>query len=337
MNLSAGLGDAIVNIPAIKLLKKNYEQVDGYFLQSAPLGYFKELGFLDNLIVGRNRVSDLRLLLGYDLFFSDFLINKYFILASILSISPLKILSSGSSSARNYSQWLRLIPTISLMKMNKADHISRQLCTLVDEHYLMELNRSFIEQAMEQSINAKFSIERYGVVQISSGDALTCYKNWSIENWQKLLKKLTINYPSIQWLLLGGSSESELNSFFREITNVQPLIGMTTISDAYSLIKNAACYLGVDSGLMHMAAATGIPTISIWGPTCINSYGYEKLNPNMHRCISLRLDCSPCHSHINENKSRVLHYMDCTSRDCLLELSVEDVMSQVEPFLEEIL
>lgn len=45
------------------------------------------------------------------------------------------------------------------------------------------------------------------------------------------------------------------------------LVGELDLLTAYACLKRAALFVGNDSGLMHIAAATGVPTLGLFGPS----------------------------------------------------------------------
>lgn len=51
------------------------------------------------------------------------------------------------------------------------------------------------------------------------------------------------------------------------------LVGKVSLLDAYAIFKRSDLFIGNDSGLMHMAAASGCPTLGLFGPTRENNYG----------------------------------------------------------------
>ena len=46
------------------------------------------------------------------------------------------------------------------------------------------------------------------------------------------------------------------------------LVGRTTLGEAAACLKRCDYYIGNDSGLMHLAAACGVPTLGLFGPSC---------------------------------------------------------------------
>lgn len=45
------------------------------------------------------------------------------------------------------------------------------------------------------------------------------------------------------------------------------LVGNEHLLTSYAILKRAALYVGNDSGVMHMAAAAGAPTLGLFGPS----------------------------------------------------------------------
>ncbi len=50
------------------------------------------------------------------------------------------------------------------------------------------------------------------------------------------------------------------------------LTGKLTLAEAAACLARASLYVGNDSGLMHLAAATGVPTLGLFGPTAVAEY-----------------------------------------------------------------
>ena len=78
--------------------------------------------------------------------------------------------------------------------------------------------------------------------------------------------------PVIDALMSGG----------REVID---LVGTHHLLLVYSCLKRSAFFVGNDSGLMHMAAAAGIPTLGLFGPSREDHYA-----PWGDKCASVRTD-----------------------------------------------
>jgi ADP-heptose:LPS heptosyltransferase len=85
-------------------------------------------------------------------------------------------------------------------------------------------------------------------------------KNWPLNNWQKLIA----GFYDKQIAIIGGSSSQE-RLIVESLTgdNVRSFLG-SELKESVKLISKARLFIGVDSGPAHIAAALGIPVISIF-------------------------------------------------------------------------
>jgi heptosyltransferase-2 len=112
-------------------------------------------------------------------------------------------------------------------------------------------------------------------VALSPG-AVGAGKAWPVDHYTELAKALVMDGASV-WIL-GGPSETSLA---KKITAaVGDRARDLTGSDLRNaILALAAAHISVtnDSGLMHVAAAIGIPTVAIFGPT--SPWHWKPLNP----------------------------------------------------------
>ena len=50
------------------------------------------------------------------------------------------------------------------------------------------------------------------------------------------------------------------------------LVGRLSLPEAAAVLARSALFVGNDSGLMHLAAAAGAPTLGLFGPTPASEY-----------------------------------------------------------------
>ena len=100
--------------------------------------------------------------------------------------------------------------------------------------------------------------------------------NIGIKGWRSArvsaLHELLTQDGSIRTLLFstdGKSVEDVQQSARRPL----PVIGRIPFDELVALIARCAVFVSVDTGLMHVAAALGIPTIGIFGPTSGTMFG----------------------------------------------------------------
>ncbi|MEA2934756.1 MAG: heptosyltransferase [Variibacter sp.] len=154
------------------------------------------------------------------------------------------------------------------------------------------------------------------VVAFAPG-AVGSSKRWPLEHYAELARKLGESGYAV-WIL-GGPAEAELA---REIAQ---LSGRTAtdltgpdLRDAVLGLAAADLAVSNDSGLLHVAAAIGTPTIGIFGPT--SSWHWAPLNPLAGTVqLPVPLPCQPCH----KPACRLVHHK------CMRDLPAEDVLALV--------
>ena len=93
-------------------------------------------------------------------------------------------------------------------------------------------------------------------------------KNWPEENWTRLIQCLQTT-TRLDFLLLGGEAERErvrrLSAKFRP-DRFQLAQGLP-LAELARRLQPCAGFIGHDSGISHLAAAVGLPTLVLWGRT----------------------------------------------------------------------
>lgn len=77
-------------------------------------------------------------------------------------------------------------------------------------------------------------------------------------------------------VILGGPGPTE-HAMAERLLALLPgaidLVGVLTLPEVVACLERATLFVGNDSGLMHLAAAAGAPTIGVFGPTDAATYG----------------------------------------------------------------
>lgn len=93
-------------------------------------------------------------------------------------------------------------------------------------------------------------------------------KEWPLENWVKFAKRLIAINPQLQIIATGSRQPREqerLRSLAEEVRNngLKPLIGLSIVELA-AVLHRCRLHVGADSGVLHLAVAMGLPTISLF-------------------------------------------------------------------------
>ena len=116
-----------------------------------------------------------------------------------------------------------------------------------------------------------------------------------------------------QVVLLGSPGDLKDN---KDIPGTN-LIGKTTLDEAIDLIAGATAVVTNDSGLMHVAAATGTPQVALFGSSSPESTPPQSAAA---RVVWLKVECSPCFQRV----CPLGHFK------CMNGLSVERVLEEMK-------
>ena len=108
--------------------------------------------------------------------------------------------------------------------------------------------------------------------------------NWAAKTWRpERFAELVTRLTGPGGILPGGrvalfGRDDERPQALQLIQALPPdrlidLVGGMDLLDVFACFRRAAFYVGNDSGLMHLAAAAGIPTLGLFGPSPVNQYG----------------------------------------------------------------
>ncbi|VAX10253.1 ADP-heptose--lipooligosaccharide heptosyltransferase II [hydrothermal vent metagenome] len=147
-------------------------------------------------------------------------------------------------------------------------------------------------------------------------------KCWPIENFAKLAGSL--NDKGINVWIFGSGKEKALAD---KITSLAPqarnLCGQTRLEDVVDLMALTQSVVSNDSGLMHVACASGTRVIGIYGSS--NPDYTPPLSENA-KVVYLGLDCSPCFKRVCP-----LGHTNCLIQICFE--SVEEILVDGNEFI----
>lgn len=116
-------------------------------------------------------------------------------------------------------------------------------------------------------------------------------KRWPVEHFASLAR--TLSAKGIPVWLLGSKKDAAVGEEIVKLADgkARNLCGATGLDQALHLIACARHVVTNDSGLMHVAAALGVPLTALFGSS---SPGYTPPLSPRAQVISLKLECSPC-------------------------------------------
>ena len=331
---NGGLGDILLFVPLLKELKKHE-----FHITCIYYGKFKNDCLLDKSLFDEKKfIGSKPGLLIFSLkkfkHFINFYINhlgkgKVISLAAVLCSS--RITKTGDAKSKN-SRLYRNIPVEP--GLSDAEQNLRLLYTPANAKINSIQSFYFSHPVIDQGLIANYTDKtrpEYYVIQVSAGNNTTPFKNWPIKNWITLVTKLSDAFKNISFLIVGDEFETSYITAFENIKrfNCKVLIGKTSIPEVFNLIAYSKGYIGLDSGIMHMAVALQKKTVTIFGGSNEKLYAYSVLDKTNHRVITASISCRPCSAWKNANTSRVSNPMLCPDFACLTGINEAYVYKEI--------
>jgi len=98
-------------------------------------------------------------------------------------------------------------------------------------------------------------------------------KTWPLERFAQTAIQLLGEGGALaggRLMVLGANEDHHVMDSLRHVvlkTRLIDLVGKADLLTAHACLKRASLFIGNDSGLMHLAAAAGTPTIGLFGPS----------------------------------------------------------------------
>lgn len=113
-------------------------------------------------------------------------------------------------------------------------------------------------------IASKTSGRRIAVIHPGSGSVNKC---WPLSDFLELARRLAETEFAVVFLVGPVEAERFGQSAMKELAAVAPLVADRPLVEARDLLAAADLFVSNDSGMSHLAAALGTPTLAIFGPT----------------------------------------------------------------------
>lgn len=169
----------------------------------------------------------------------------------------------------------RIVHRKSAVLRHKLD----ELTALMGARQLLAPRLRLDEQALADA-SARLGAEAGPILALGPGSNFIG-KQWPPERFAAVARRLATGGSPIagaRVVLLGAPEDRAANREIAEsLTNDGvPVIDLTAAIDlpaCAAVLSRATLFIGNDSGLMHMAAASGIATLGLFGPSNENVYG----------------------------------------------------------------
>lgn len=156
------------------------------------------------------------------------------------------------------------------------------------------------------------------------------HKAWPAQRWAELGSRLSGGLGA-RLLLTGVAGERQralgVARAVAAPAGLEPIVaaGETDVGLLAALVARTRLFVSIDTGTMHMAAALGIPTLALFGPTNPEHHGPYRRQPTA-RVLRSGIACSPCGKAVRRA---------CRANRCMTELSAGRVFEAARGLWED--
>ena len=148
-------------------------------------------------------------------------------------------------------------------------------------------------------------------------------KDWGEDRWEEWAKTLADEYPDLGLVLIGVTVEFERSERVARHWHgpTLNLCGKLTPRESGAVLRRARCFVGHDSGPMHLAAAVGTPCVAVFSAQ--DKPGIWFPHGEHHQVIYHKTDCFGCRLEVCEKHEK----------KCIRSITVNEVVKATKVLL----
>jgi ADP-heptose:LPS heptosyltransferase len=193
-----------------------------------------------------------------------------------------------------------------------AEYCRQHDLPIVDTHAPLQIPPAALAKARETLAHAGFGTGG-PVIAIHPGPSWTV-REWPVESWTELVQALSRHgFDRIIQLGTGKTGAAIPGTF--------SLVNQLTIEESIALISRCDLFIGIDSGLLHVAVCVQTPVVGIFGPTAPQLRFARSVAQSQ---VVSAVPCQGCHHRIPR-----LHWIKSCPQGiaCMKSIRAEEVLA----------
>ena len=148
-------------------------------------------------------------------------------------------------------------------------------------------------------------------------------KQWAVENFARVTEELC--HRGLAPVIVVAAHEQKIAQMLSEKSSGRCLtLADLSLPEVTALAARARLFVGNDSGIAHIAAATGSPSVVIFGSSNRNHWRPWTMQPN--EIVFEELSCQPCHGYF---------CAEFEKPECILRVPVQRVVAAIDRVLNQ--
>lgn len=293
------VGDAVLAIPAIKAIRRRFPEAEITLLvRPWVAGVFTSAPFVDKVWseprpAGLGDWMRIATSIRKQRFDMALLFPNSFESAAMMFLGRVPQRVGYATDGRSWMLTQSMKPS---SEKRHQIHYYLDLAAAVSaavDHPSIEIQASSEEKSQARKLLASVGIpqDRRFLV-LNPGAAYGSAKRWGEDRFAEAGDALAVEL-GIDVVIIGSEKERSIAERVQGLmrNRVAVLNGKTSLETLIGVISESSLVLTNDSGPMHIAAALGVPTVAVFGPTDDMATGPYGLKT---RIIRQPVDCSPC-------------------------------------------
>ena len=294
----ASLGDFIVSIPAITIIRKKFPNHKIYYLTTAqtepgavnPHTIFNNNKLIDEFIYINKKNRSFTGLIKLMIKLRKYKFTRFFYLNEATTVKKFNILRNllffSFCKIKKISGFNLLRYKPNYMEGNESFQLAKRVDSNVKRKDIHKaINNSYkIDKHLQNLTLKKFLPKRYSknFITISHGQRNPA-KDWGLNNWKILLKGIIDYYPTLKIIIVGTKNEYMRAKRLKKIKprNIIILCGKTNIKELMEIINKSKFHISHDDGTMHIASIFNKKSIAIFS-TLTEKFSWFPDNKNLN-------------------------------------------------------
>ena len=323
------IGDVVVSLPALKALKDVFPQCRlSLILRERNLPLLRGIPWIDELIPYKGFWDTVRVLRSRRFNLVVDLLMEYSLKTAWLAYLSKAVVTVGfdlEGRGRLFTAALKPAREKKLMSQYLLDLV-RSLAGLSGlgeekiKDSVPELKLSDEDAAFAVGFLREKGIEKGGLIIVLHPGGYFPSQRWKVEGFAQLADELVCKYQA-KIIIVAAADEEEMVRRLIGLMKIKPCVVLGLgLGKSAAIIAQGSIFIGTNSGLLHIAAALGRPTVSTMGPTVPWLW-----MPQGNSQVVLRhnLECSPCNLGV------------CKKHRCMELITVEEIERAVDDLLKK--
>jgi ADP-heptose:LPS heptosyltransferase len=145
-------------------------------------------------------------------------------------------------------------------------------------------------------------------------------KQWATENFARIAESLAER--GVAPVAIGAPHEREIIDALMDQSSIRIISFDLSLPEVAALAARSQIFVGNDSGIAHIAAAVGTPSVVIFGSS--NVAHWRPWNKAAAEVVLEEMPCQPCHGYFCEKFPQP---------ECILRVPVERVVAAIDKTL----